>query len=626
MKQNRSIQKSWDKLESYFKAPAIPRSTSIKPKSFRTSESFTRCTSQSRPRFRNPSLSSVSIEGVSQNKIEKLYQAKCKDLQIPPKSDHKSKFFLYCSTHFSVKTLKLVDYKLGPNAAQVVGDILKTNKVYAYVKLGKNCFGDEGVTSIIKGIVFNTTIVHLDLSNNNISQEGCYFILKTLKRHPSLSSLSLASESALNRNKIGKIGAVELERFMTGNEIVGVLNLYSTMLLEGVNELAEGIKASKSLVSLNIGANQLGALELKTISNVIPISRLLILNLSDNFISNEGSASISFILTENSQLEQLYVSGNNIGQKGAKLIFTALYSNFSLKKLDLSNNPIKTLFEDTSYALENNYCLKDLNLADCSLNYSSILLLSHILLKNKGLTSLNLACNSLDDKGILPICRVLTKNFIIKTLNLSRNKIRNEGAKSLSEVLMNNQGIVEVNLRENEIKDSGAEELSEAARVNMNILRVGLELNMVGAKYLQKIGKYLKLNNGNQTKIEPTRVKQQMAKLVYNKNSLSNIINKSEETAKEKEDLLLRVTKQNERYEETLQKENGKYSKLHKQYLELKNTNFELSKEIENIEIEKIVFIKQKLINSKNLEKSLLEKQIGVINKAILKGSEMSNF
>jgi len=365
---------------------------------------------------------------------------------------------------------------------------------------------------------------------------------------------------------------------------------------------------------------------LKILSNVIPATRLLILNLSDNFIGNEGSVSISFILTENSQLEQLYVSGNSIGHKGAKLIFTALYSNFSLKKLDLSNNPIKTLFEDSSYALENNYCLKDLNLADCSLTYHSIFLLSQILVKNKGLMALNLAGNSLDDKGILPICRVLTKNFVLKTLNFSRNKVRNEGAKSISEALMGNQGIVEVNLRENEIKDSGAEELSELARVNMNILRVGLELNMVGAKYLQKIGKYLKINNDNQVKIEPTRVKQQMARLVYNKSSLNNIINKSEETAKEKDDLLLRVTKQNERYEETLQKEKEKFSRLHNQYLELKNKNFELSKDIENTEFEKIVFIKQKLINSKNLEKNKVEKQIEVINQATLKDLQMSNF
>ena len=626
MKLNRSIQKSWDKLESYFKAPVMPRSTSIKPKSFRTSESFTRCTSQSRPRFRNTSISSVNIEGVSQSKIENLYQAKCKDLQIAPKSDHKSKFFLYCSTHFSVKTLKLVDYKLGVHSAEAVGDILRTNKVYAYVKLAKNCFGDEGVASIIRGVVFNTTIVHLDLSNNNISPEGCCLILKTLKRHPSLSSLSLASDSALNRNRIGKPAAKELERFMTGSEIMGVLNLYSITLLEAVNELAQGLKASKSLVSLNIGANQLSPSELKILSNVIPATRLLILNLSDNFIGNEGSVSISFILTENSQLEQLYVSGNSIGHKGAKLIFTALYSNFSLKKLDLSNNPIKTLFEDSSYALENNYCLKDLNLADCSLTYHSIFLLSQILVKNKGLMALNLAGNSLDDKGILPICRVLTKNFVLKTLNFSRNKVRNEGAKSISEALMGNQGIVEVNLRENEIKDSGAEELGELARVNMNILRVGLELNMVGAKYLQKIGKYLKINNDNQVKIEPTRVKQQMARLVYNKSSLNNIINKSEETAKEKDDLLLRVTKQNERYEETLQKEKEKFSRLHNQYLELKNKNFELSKDIENTEFEKIVFIKQKLINSKNLEKNKVEKQIEVINQAALKDLQMSNF
>lgn len=588
MKHNRSIQKSWDKLESFFKVK-LPRSTSSKPKSFITNNSFSRCASQSRKRFTSSSMSTMTIQGVSQKKLESLYQAKCKDLQIIPKPDHKNKFILYCTTHFSGKTLTLVDYKLGPNSGKILGDILRTNKIYAYVKLGKNYFGDDGIASIIKGLSFNSTIVHLDLSNNNISPEGCYMILRTLKRHPSLSSLNLASESALNRNRLGKLCAVELERFLVENEIIGVFNIYSTTISEHIQELSNGLTASKSLVSLNIGANQLGPFELEILSSIIPKTKLLILNLSDNLIGNEGSQSISSILTDDSILEQLYISGNNISQKGVKSIITALYSNYCLKKLDISNNPIKNLYEDNSYALESNNCLKDLNLSDCSLNYQAILILCQILLKNKGIETLNLSGNSLEDKGIIPIARVLSKNFIIKSLNLSRNKIKNPGVKTLSEVLMNNQGIVEIILRENEIKDMGADDLSEAVRVNLRILRVGLELNMIAEKHMQKVAKYLKINNDTQAKIQPNMVRQQITRYNINKTSLNEIQTKSEKTAKVKEDLMTRVVKQNERYEEILQKENEKFSKLHDQYTQCKNKNFELSRQLENIEIEKIV-------------------------------------
>ena len=617
MKLNKSIQKSWDKLESFF-GNQLTRSSSNRPKSTNANESFSRCVTRSRSRFRNGSIISTPISGVTTSHLEQLYLAKCADLQITAQSDHKSKFLVFCSTHFLSKELKLLDFSLGPNSGRILAEILRKAKTLAYIKLGRNNLGYEGVNNLLKGIIYSSSIVHIDLSNNGLTPEACSLVLRILRCHNSIASLNLSSEVALNRNKIGKIGAGEVELYLKHNLVIGVLNFYGTFLKDAAQEISTGLKACKSLVSLNIGGNMFEPLDMKILVEAVLVSNLKILNLADNVIGNDGAIAISELLANDCIIEQLNLKNNSIGVKGGKSIFTSLYSNFHLMKLDLSLNPIKYFAEDTSYALENNYCLKDLNLSDCSLRYQTIHILSKILLKNKGLESLNISSNSIDDKAVAPFCKVLLKNFILKSLNLSRNKIKNVGAKALADALMYNQSIVELNLRENEIKDHGAEELCEATRVHSSILKLGLELNLVGEKFLNKLSKNLKANADSSAKIEPKRVKMQLASIRYNKNSLANIEVMKAQALKEKEEMIAKVAKQSEKLNEAKLQENKKFEEVHNEYLQLKQENFDLSKEIDKIELDRRVkFIQIDEHSCENEEKGW-ERMIENVDKEIV--------
>ena len=590
MKINRnSVQRSWDKLESFFQ-PQLYKSPSVRTTSSKTKDTLHKSLSKSPSKFRRSSIFALSILGVSKKQLEQLYYAKCLDLQIHAQNDHKNKFLIYCSTHFLNKEIQLQEYSLGPQSGKVLGEILIRNEYFAYVHLGKNILCDEGVKHLFKGITNNIVIVHLDLSNNNITAEGACFVLKNLSHHLTLYSLNLSSVEALHRNRLGQAGGLEVEKFLNKNTIIGVLNLYGTGIQESIAGISRGIENSRSLISISLGCNNLGALDIKILTSAIKKSKVLIFDLSDNVIGNDGCTYISELLSSEYNLENLNLKNNNIGFKGSKELFFAFYTNTFLKKLDLSQNPLFFIPSEVIYSLENNITLKELNLSECNLKKEGINTIGKMIAKNRGLETLNISNNNIDDNSVLLISFSITKNFNLKVLNLSKNKIKNPGAKSIAEALKSNQGLIEINLKENGIKDPGADELCEVTRVNHTILRLNLEFNNIGAKILKKLFNNLKSNIEANNKLVPIKVKNQLAKISLNKNSLEEVHVKYEKSKKEKEEILNKVVKQTEKFDEVKRTEAEKFSDLHSEFLSLKVKNFVLSKDLETLDKEMIVF------------------------------------
>ena len=587
---SKSIQRSWDKLESFFK-PSLVQTPSLRPSSSNIRTSANRSLVKSPSKLRKNSITESNIPGVTNTQLEQLYYAKCSDLQIPIQKDNKSKFFIYCSTHFLCKELRLTAYSLGVNSGKILNEILNRNNFFAYVKLGKNILGDEGIKNLLQGIINNQVIVHLDLSNNNITPEGSIYLLKSLSNHSTIYSLNLASTEALHKNKLGKQGGQEIEKYLVNNGLVGVLNLYGTGVGESISEITRGIEHCKSLVSLNIGGNFLGPADIKLLMQGVRKSNILILDLSENSIGNEGCVAIADLIASEFVLEQLYLRGNGIGFKGCKEVFSALYSNFYLKRFDISMNPIQYLPRELAYSLENNISLKEFNFSACMLRKEAISVIGKLLLKNRGIDIMNLSSNYIEDDSIPSLCSAISRNSNIKSVNLSKNRIKNQGARLIAEALKINQSLTDINLRENGIKDLGAEELVESTRTNRCILKLNLDLNSVGSKILEKINKNLKNNFETNNKLIPIRVRNQLASIDYNKNSFYEVNQKVLRSKKEKEDILSRIGKQHERFDEAKQIEIEKFEEIHKELLKVKGKNFDLAIELESLTKNMVKFI-----------------------------------
>jgi Ran GTPase-activating protein (RanGAP) involved in mRNA processing and transport len=91
----------------------------------------------------------------------------------------------------------------GYESAKVLSSILKSSPTFSVLDLRKNSLGGDKETmrSFIKGIRFNKSLVHLDLGSNELGPEAAFILFDLLHKHPTLTSISLANQDGIHRNR-----------------------------------------------------------------------------------------------------------------------------------------------------------------------------------------------------------------------------------------------------------------------------------------------------------------------------------------------------------------------------------------------------------------------------------------
>jgi hypothetical protein len=90
---------------------------------------------------------------------------------------------------------------LGIAFADVLSFILTYSNKIAKLILSKNNLQDDGLSSLLDGLNQNLTLVHLDVSSNDISHRIGAKLFKIIERHCSLISLDISSREGINRNR-----------------------------------------------------------------------------------------------------------------------------------------------------------------------------------------------------------------------------------------------------------------------------------------------------------------------------------------------------------------------------------------------------------------------------------------
>ena len=269
------------------------------------------------------------------------------------------------------------------------------NKINDLNETELNCsnldINNEDVVKIVKLLQNNTTIITLNFSSNHINYNGIIALANLLKTNTTITSLDISN------NKIGDNGLQELTEVLKTNNTITVLNIRKNKIGDnGAIEIAEVLKTNKTLISLDIGNNNIGdmggiaifkALEfnvsLKTLSfsynnfsnNCIKHIKalqqnktLISLDIGNNNIDSNGAIEIAEVLKINNTLTEINISNNKIGESGTIAIADALKINKTLKKLDISNNKIGNIGASALYeALKINNTLAKL---DISMNIS----------------------------------------------------------------------------------------------------------------------------------------------------------------------------------------------------------------------------------------------------------------
>lgn len=230
------------------------------------------------------------------------------------------------------------------------------------------------------------------------------------------------------------------------------------------------------------------------------------LRLKGNRIGNRGIRSLEFLFRSSSTLEELDLSDNCIGSKGAASVLESLGQNRSgipLSILNLSQNEIWDLsgniIHNTDDGVQNNNNSgnvinngndnKGNNKNKNAMSIQNNFLFQSFLHNNETLQELNLDGNCLHDEGAEYIAESLQINKyrggILQKLHLGWNGIGDIGAIALAKALESSTTIRVLGLAENDITNSGARALLSALAVNVSMKEIsGLYHNRIDRKFI----------------------------------------------------------------------------------------------------------------------------------------------
>ena len=274
------------------------------------------------------------------------------------------------------------------------------------------------------------------------------------------------------------------------------LIIHFTRRTRRIPALSQVLTVNTSLTTLNLSGNSIGAEGATSLSQALAVNTsLTTLNLSRNSIGAEGATTLSQALAVNTSLTTLDLSDNSIRSEGATSLSQALAVNTSLTTLNLSRNSIGTEGATSlSQALTLNTSLTTLNLSFNLIGVEDATSLSQAFAVDTSLTTLNLSVNFIGVEGATSLSQALAVNTSLTTLNLSVNFIGVEGATSLSQALAVNTSLTTLTLSRNSIGNEGAASLSQALAVNTSLTTLYLSRNSIGDAGASSLSQALAVN------------------------------------------------------------------------------------------------------------------------------------
>ena len=367
--------------------------------------------------------------------------------------------------HPSIKRLEIDHGRLGSIGCEALVKVLKhqTSKLRDLRLF--NCYLDDiGIGALCDGLLVESSLKRLHLIGSRRITSAGWRALSTFLRHPNCKLTALA----LNGNSINDEGADLLGSALHGSSLkILILSYNPCISSRGWQTLLDQLSQS-SIRRLIIGNNKIGDNGLATLVN---IGKLKSLDLQRNqSITSSGWRSLfNSLLTRQTQLVELNISGCRVEDLGAAALAGLLRSMLSLKTLNMSDmsyldgelNNITTQGWQTLFTTlqGSNLELIDLNLNSNSIDDEGIQLLVRLVSGISSLKCLDLSGNyRVTPTGWLALSDYFrSPNFSLKTLVLDYNYINDDTVIAFTSALVDNKALKMLYLYQEDSNEDSSE-------------------------------------------------------------------------------------------------------------------------------------------------------------------------
>ena len=463
---------------------------------------------------------------------------------------------------------------IGNKLASALTLIIAKNKSLQLLALYNNDLNDDGVIKIAQSLCRHTKLKIIDLRNNNITEKSAEAFSSIISNNTGLEELYLSNNalqlgvitisialkniSSLkvldlrNNNNIPEEAADELSAAIRANNSLEKLWLCGNHLGSSTVMIVDALKQVTTLKELDLNNNQNRSKEfaatltsilsdnnfmeslllsdnklnddgiIKIAQSLCKHTKLKIINLQSNNITEKSAEALASIISSNTELEELYL-GNNTMQLGVIVISTALKNISSLKVLDLANNNIpEKAADELSAAIRANNSLEKLWLNRNDLGSSTVMIvnalkqvttlkelnlndnqnrseelapaLTFIISDNKSMESLLLSGNNLNDDSVIKIAQSLCKHTKLKIINLRSNNITEKSAEALASIISSNTGLEQLYLGNNTMQ-LGVITVSTALKSISSLKVLDLENNNIPEEAVDELSAAIRANS-----------------------------------------------------------------------------------------------------------------------------------
>ena len=397
----------------------------------------------------------------------------------------------YLESSTSLRELDISWNDITYKGANTIAEALKNNKTLQKLDISGNKIFDDVIITFSECLKNNITLMELSMSKTNITIKGTC----ALQVNSTLKKLDISG------NEICDNGAIALSKYLECSTSLRELDVSgNNITYKGANAIAEALKGNKTLQKLDISGNRISddviitfseSLKYNTTLMELSISRTNIttkgncvlqinstlkkLDISDNDICDDGAITLSECLKTNVELIELDISWNKIGCKGASAIAKAIQVNIACNKR--SNSKITSFSE----------CLKG-NQHKNSRN--SVKEVKQI----KGLQKLNVSGNKISNDGGIAFGECLKTNASLIEFDISNNKIACKGASVIARALQENTTLRMLNILLNNITADGVIAFSECLKTNKTLTEFHLSTDFFTSKEANAIVKAIETN------------------------------------------------------------------------------------------------------------------------------------